>query len=240
MRNKKVSKTTKRTIEAKRKYEEELRHYVMLTQWYEYKWREGGIKGKKFLEPKTKKPSRAYQEWKEFITQAKPEYYPPEPYTKEKTDDFILYISPFDSIQLDIDDPDLVCKILKYRLCYEKNEDKKFETLLFLAKYFPVNNSRYRKYLDCPAGRRWIRVVCNNVGIKIIDWEELREFTRWRAGNKCEVCRITFEEQIEKYGKDFEVHHINPLCDCGNSHPNNLRLLCDKCHRERRGYCPKL
>ena len=80
----------------------------------------------------------------------------------------------------------------------------------------------------------------HNIGIAFINWEELREFTRWRAGNKCEVCGITFEEQIEKYGKDFEVHHINPLCDCGTSHPNNLKLLCDKCHRERRGYYPKL
>jgi len=235
-----MSITSKHTIESKHKYEEELRRYTAFLQWYEYKWREGGIREKKFLNTKTRKLSRAYQEWKEYITRMKPEYYPPKPYTKEKPDDFILHIDPFTSVQLDIDDPDLICKILKYRLCYEKNENKKFETILFLTQYFPVNNEKFGSYVVCPSGRRWIRFVCNNVGITVIDWEELREFVRWRAKNKCESCGLTFEEQIEKYGKDFEVHHINPLCDCGTSHPSNLKLLCDKCHRERRGYCPKL
>ena len=42
-----------------------------------------------------------------------------------------------------------------------------------------------------------------------------------KNGNKCACC---------DYPGYIEIHHINPVCEGGDSNMDNLIMLCEKCH----------
>jgi 5-methylcytosine-specific restriction endonuclease McrA len=50
---------------------------------------------------------------------------------------------------------------------------------------------------------------------------------RWRAGGKCEDCR---------YGFDLEMHHLH-YRSVGREVPDDLLLLCRRCHQARPMFC---
>lgn len=55
---------------------------------------------------------------------------------------------------------------------------------------------------------------------------EVRQLVRERDGFKCCICG-----QPERKGFRLQLHHIKYRCHGGTNHPDNLMLVCPKCHR---------
>lgn len=53
------------------------------------------------------------------------------------------------------------------------------------------------------------------------DW--IQDFIKWRDGGRCRKCAID---------DDLEIHHVQAVIDGGSDHPDNLALLCSRCHAE--------
>lgn len=62
------------------------------------------------------------------------------------------------------------------------------------------------------------------------NWNDIRESVIERDGYKCDECGISRIEHIEKYEKDFHVHHIQSIVDGGTHNIDNLITLCIVCH----------
>lgn len=62
-----------------------------------------------------------------------------------------------------------------------------------------------------------------------------REELLARASNRCEMCGMTDEESLTRWGKKLEIHHVDGRGRESNS-PNhddqNLRVLCRTCHHK--------
>jgi 5-methylcytosine-specific restriction endonuclease McrA len=69
-------------------------------------------------------------------------------------------------------------------------------------------------------------------------WEERREEIIQRDGEVCVVCEVNRDTHMEKFGRDFNVHHIIPFLeeyertgDLEIAHrPENLVTVCVQCH----------
>lgn len=57
------------------------------------------------------------------------------------------------------------------------------------------------------------------------DWNVLRERVMERDANACTACGSR--------QKPLVCHHVVPLSQGGSNSPQNLRTLCDPCHRAR-------
>jgi len=58
--------------------------------------------------------------------------------------------------------------------------------------------------------------------LQTFEWDETRKLAYKRANNKCENCGDT---------KDLNVHHLT-YENLGNERPEDLKVLCSRCHRE--------
>lgn len=59
----------------------------------------------------------------------------------------------------------------------------------------------------------------------------IREYYLERCNFKCSSCSST----AELVGQALELHHIFPLSNGGTDDPENIQVLCFKCHREKHG-----
>lgn len=55
---------------------------------------------------------------------------------------------------------------------------------------------------------------------------DVRKLVRERDGFKCRRCGA-----VERKGYKFQLHHIKYRCHGGSNQPDNLMLVCPKCHR---------
>lgn len=65
-------------------------------------------------------------------------------------------------------------------------------------------------------------------------WLEAREKAILNDGEVCTECGMSREEQYEKYGRDFDVHHLKPVHEFENIEDahflENLVTVCKGCH----------
>lgn len=50
------------------------------------------------------------------------------------------------------------------------------------------------------------------------------------AGNACQKCGLSMAEQVERFGRRLEIHHINH--DHNDNRPGNHQVLCTVCHNQ--------
>lgn len=62
------------------------------------------------------------------------------------------------------------------------------------------------------------------------DWDERREKVIERDSFECQMCNCSRDEHRDTFGRDFHVHHIQPICDDGSHEIENLITLCLVCH----------
>lgn len=125
----------------------------------------------------------------------------------------------------------------KFKTKYINMEKEKKSICQFCGEEF--NFSKFKKF--CSKGCRW------NYKIKNITWgmfgnqprEKLikirshlhqpliREYYFERANFQCQQCGAIRED------KALEIHHILPLYKGGNNDPDNLIVLCKKCHQKK-------
>lgn len=65
-------------------------------------------------------------------------------------------------------------------------------------------------------------------------WERKRKFALQRDNHKCQVCGMSKEEHVEKYGRSLDVHHLKPIKEFDNPkdahYLGNLITVCRKHH----------
>jgi len=66
------------------------------------------------------------------------------------------------------------------------------------------------------------------------DWRSQRRVVLKRDNYECQDCGLSREENRNKYGKDLEVHHLQPIrtfSDTTDANQlTNLVTLCTECH----------
>lgn len=70
-------------------------------------------------------------------------------------------------------------------------------------------------------------------------WRENREAAIERDGHECQICGMTSEGSVARYGRDLDVHHIQPVSTFespDDAHElENLITLCISCHSRWEG-----
>src|SRR5690606_12306441 len=72
-----------------------------------------------------------------------------------------------------------------------------------------------------PPRRKWCSDDCRETA-RSRTWAHIVERIRERDHN-CRSCG--------RVSGPFEIHHITPIAEGGDDRPDNLRLLCTRCHR---------
>lgn len=75
----------------------------------------------------------------------------------------------------------------------------------------------------------------HNHSFRGTNWPAIAERARKRDGGKCQHCGLTNEQHRDAYGKQLEVHHIEPFHNFTDfrkaNRMANLVTLCVPCHR---------
>lgn len=95
------------------------------------------------------------------------------------------------------------------------------------SKHIPSQKGVCRWCLGSLPKRRtvWCGQSCVNKLLKLLD---ILGFVFARDNGKCQSCFIAVKKYTDHAG---EVDHILPLCEGGWTGPDNLRLLCQRCHK---------
>lgn len=88
-------------------------------------------------------------------------------------------------------------------------------------------NAFHSTYISGEANPRWIGGV---VGYRGSDWNAARQAALERDNYTCQMCGITEQDSLSKYGIPLHVHHIDPYRNGHNNDQDNLTSLCVSCH----------